>query len=229
MPSPVTVKKDNTKWAKVCDLYSSKPLNSPAMQIRLLHLAPARLGKSITGNLLKVSINPGEYFDHVIHLYEALSYTWGAASEGRSIVLNGSCTLPITDNLFRALRRLRWPLKWRLLWVDAICINEEDVRERSAQIAIMREIYQRAKAVIVWLGEPRADDIQYLMSSDRRYYVQLISALTRTEPKWYERVSKLKDPMVMSKRNILPRLYVDSVSTFNETLLTFISSTSRHG
>lgn len=47
----------------------------------------------------------------------------------------------------------------RALWVDAICINQADVRERSEQVAIMRDIYQHAERVLVWLGEEDADSV----------------------------------------------------------------------
>jgi hypothetical protein len=39
------------------------------------------------------------------------------------------------------------------LWIDAVCINQQDVTERSEQVKMMREIYERATEVIVWLGE----------------------------------------------------------------------------
>ncbi|KAI9768262.1 MAG: hypothetical protein M1839_004156 [Geoglossum umbratile] len=59
----------------------------------------------------------------------------------------------ITHNLFLALKHLRLPYNERKLWIDAICINQEDVEERNQQVQIMQQIYWRARRVIVLLGE----------------------------------------------------------------------------
>ena len=56
-------------------------------------------------------------------------------------------------NLYQALRRLRWFRDPRLIWVDAICINQSDVDEKSQQIPLMGRIYRNAASVLVWLGE----------------------------------------------------------------------------
>jgi hypothetical protein len=40
----------------------------------------------------------------------------------------------------------------RYLWIDALCINQDDDYERSAQVAIMGRIYQTARRVISWIG-----------------------------------------------------------------------------
>jgi hypothetical protein len=89
--------------------------------------------------------------------YEALSYAWGTEPEDRWILIetNGGPFQPldITENLYPALWRLRHDFKPRWLWVDAICINQEDMAERSSQVLIMREIYSRSVGVVIWLGE----------------------------------------------------------------------------
>ena len=89
--------------------------------------------------------------------YEALSYTWGPPFEDQSlqseqILLSGS-EMQITGNLFHVLKRLRLSDRPRVLWVDAICINQGDVDERSQQVAMMSQIYAGARRVLVWLGE----------------------------------------------------------------------------
>lgn len=89
--------------------------------------------------------------------YEALSYTWGPPFNGQSleygtILLSGAVTRA-TGNLFHALRRLRLPNTIRTLWIDAICINQDDVLERSQQVAMMSQIYAGARRVLVWFGE----------------------------------------------------------------------------
>lgn len=62
-------------------------------------------------------------------------------------------TVRVTVNLADALRRLRNQKTTRLLWVDALCINQKDTKERAAQVKVMGLIYWKAHRVQVWLGE----------------------------------------------------------------------------
>ena len=85
--------------------------------------------------------------------YDALSYTWdGGVTTG--YILIGGKRLDITSNLHSALRHLRDPLVDRILWVDAICINQSDeaIHEKSHQVRQMRKMYEQADRVIIWLG-----------------------------------------------------------------------------
>jgi hypothetical protein len=93
---------------------------------------------------------------HITQLprYEALSYCWGDQKDRIPINCNGSGGLEITQNLHSALLSLRLPNRLRLIWADAICINQGGVKERSSQILLMKNIYRLAFAVIVWLGGP---------------------------------------------------------------------------
>ena len=84
--------------------------------------------------------------------YEALSYTWGDLTNTSSIQLHGH-QHSVTTNLDLALRRIRLPDRNRIVWVDAICINQPDVIERNEHVKYMREIYTHARRVLVWLGE----------------------------------------------------------------------------
>jgi hypothetical protein len=60
--------------------------------------------------------------------------------------------LAITKNLHDALLRLRLPTQPRLVWTDAICINQEDIEERGSQVKLMGDIYRFADSVVIWLG-----------------------------------------------------------------------------
>jgi prepilin-type processing-associated H-X9-DG protein len=84
--------------------------------------------------------------------YVALSYCWGDASNPVTIKVNNR-PLAVTQNLYLALLRIRKEWAPVDLWVDAICINQEDMIERSHQVMMMKDIYQRAHSTIVWLGE----------------------------------------------------------------------------
>jgi hypothetical protein len=87
--------------------------------------------------------------------YETLSYTWGDPNHTSRIVINGQ-DVRITFNLEAALRSLRtkrcFEGRYRL-WVDAICINQEDMQELTSQVKNMRQIYATSFASVAWLGE----------------------------------------------------------------------------
>jgi hypothetical protein len=84
--------------------------------------------------------------------YEALSYTWGDPNCTRPINANG-VEMQVTTNLFAALRALRQADADRVLWVDALCIDQKNTQERSDQVQRMRSIYQRAQQTVMWLGD----------------------------------------------------------------------------
>ncbi|KAL8941852.1 MAG: hypothetical protein Q9216_001996 [Gyalolechia sp. 2 TL-2023] len=93
--------------------------------------------------------------------YEALSYAWGSAVEKRVIHVNNQ-PFPVTINLYVALQYLRKTDVTRRLWIDAICINQDDVVEKTHQVGMMRSIYRSASNVLVWLG-PSDKDIRKSM------------------------------------------------------------------
>ncbi|RSL73995.1 hypothetical protein CEP53_000590 [Fusarium sp. AF-6] len=84
--------------------------------------------------------------------YEALSYVWGTSPSRCSILLNGG-EFSVGENLGAALRQLR-PRdgQGRTFWIDAICINQNNLKEKAHQVAQMDSIYRNASGVVVWLG-----------------------------------------------------------------------------
>ncbi|KAJ0160364.1 Heterokaryon incompatibility protein 6, OR allele [Colletotrichum tanaceti] len=97
--------------------------------------------------------------------YEALSYTWGPPDKSHSIDVvagGGRRRLGITASLDAALRHLRRRDGPVTIWIDQICINQEDAAEKSDQVPLMAQIYSKADLVLVWLG-PAADDSDALM------------------------------------------------------------------
>ena len=97
-------------------------------------------------------INLGAEKESPSQPYEALSYTWGPPEPKFPIVLHGSPHY-VGQNCFEALRRLRWTTGTRKIFVDAICINQEDKSELSSQIALMGDVYSKAHRVLAWLRE----------------------------------------------------------------------------
>ncbi|KAK3985284.1 heterokaryon incompatibility protein-domain-containing protein [Cladorrhinum sp. PSN332] len=121
-------------------------LDPTLKQIRLVQLLPSStVSDDIVFNLLTVSLasNPE---------YIALSYVWGNPAATSCIAVNG-VPFQATTNLVAALRQIRLKDEPVVLWIDAICINQNDKTEKSTQIQLMRDIYQSARAVTVWLGE----------------------------------------------------------------------------
>ncbi|KAM0231344.1 hypothetical protein ACHAP5_011111, partial [Fusarium lateritium] len=93
--------------------------------------------------------------------FEALSYVWGDRDGCQLIEVNRQSFL-VTKNLSTALHHLRRATKPRTLWIDAICIDQADANELSAQVAIMDQIYHCASLVISWLGltDPLFDPVE---------------------------------------------------------------------
>jgi len=112
--------------------------------IRVLILRPGKDKDPIDCGLREVSLDSNPTFD-------ALSYVWGDSTIRKPIKCGGK-HISVTVNLYAALDALRHPTDPRVLWVDALCINQEDLDERSAQIPLMSRIYRQADRVLVWLG-----------------------------------------------------------------------------
>jgi hypothetical protein len=123
-----------------------EPLDTTGLEIRLVILKPGTKSAPIECDLEHVSTSKKSR-----PLYKALSYTWGSPETRKTIRLRGM-TVQVRENLWQALYHLRPPDTSLQLWVDAICINQEDISERNEQVSRMGAIYNLATEVIVWLG-----------------------------------------------------------------------------
>jgi hypothetical protein len=135
-------------------IYSS--LQASSEKIRLLTLLPGGFGTDVHCQLHKTKLDKNSP-----PRYEALSYTWGSAEDPVAIYVEKG-TLPVTQNLAGALQHLRYSDRPRILWVDAICVNQQDLEERSQQVPRMADIYTLAESVVVWLG-PEGDDSSWAL------------------------------------------------------------------
>ncbi|KAI0020241.1 HET-domain-containing protein [Xylariomycetidae sp. FL0641] len=122
-----------------------KPLSKTGNEIRIIRLLPDDFTAPIRCELEHVTLSREAD-------YEAVSYCWGDASVTEPILLDGR-EYPVTTNLHTGLRYLRHPNTARRLWVDSLCINQTDLAERCREIEKMRDIYQLASDVLVWLGD----------------------------------------------------------------------------
>jgi hypothetical protein len=123
--------------------------------IRLLTLEPSSdFNSPLTCSLTEVSLD--QIYD-ASNSYEALSYVWGSGYGDNDITCEGKRLL-ITPNCGTALRSLRCRHEPRILWVDAICIDQsseetQSIQERNEQVKMMGEIYRGAKCVLVWISD----------------------------------------------------------------------------
>ncbi|KAK4442311.1 HET-domain-containing protein [Podospora aff. communis PSN243] len=119
-------------------------LNGAGSEIRVLDLLPGETNAPLHCKLQHASLSDKPQF-------EALSYVWGDATIRSTITVDGH-NVGITVNLEETLRALRYHDKTRTLWVDAICINQQDTAEKNVQVPLMGNIYHNAVRVVTWLG-----------------------------------------------------------------------------
>jgi hypothetical protein len=141
--------------------YEKVPLDKDKNEIRVLSFA-AR--KKVPNRPLKFSFKTTSLHANPPPEYYAISYTWGNSDIRREIIIDGHA-VSVPQNTEEALRRLcRHKPRGRIrrmfsslkggivLWIDAVCINQGDVSERSWQVAMMGKVYSTATQVLIWLG-----------------------------------------------------------------------------
>lgn len=151
--------------------FSYEALDPERSEIRLLKLLPGLRRDKIKCVIFRANLDDKDL------RYEALSYTWGSPLPVRTIHLN-SKKFCVTPSLHAALQHLRRVDEPRILWVDAVCINQFDFAERSQQVGLMRRIYSQASSVCVWLGAQKCPRVVQRLcaeaeaSKDRSAWVQ---------------------------------------------------------
>lgn len=114
-------------------------------EFRLLEVFPGQASDPLSGSLVQVHL-------HQAASYNALSYCWGYHSlPAHKIIISGQ-PLVIKENLHSALLQLRSSTLARPLWVDEICIDQDNTQDKNAQVQMMGEIYRGAHQVYAWLG-----------------------------------------------------------------------------
>ncbi|KAH8800401.1 heterokaryon incompatibility protein-domain-containing protein, partial [Xylogone sp. PMI_703] len=150
--------------------YIYKPLDASKSEIRILTILNDTTDDDpIRCTLTHVSLddkknhgkNLSQDITRMLTWYTAMSYTWGTLSRSHTILLDGHI-FPVTANLEAALRNWSRDKAMQDWWIDAICINQEDMLERNSQVALMTRIYAQCRSVEIWLGE-EADDSKLAM------------------------------------------------------------------
>lgn len=151
-------------------------VNSAASEIRLIVLQPGPSGSSIVCNYKVITLDDPECS------YEALSYAWGDPdTRHRDVVLVDGREVRVTASLSAALRMLRREGDERHLWIDAICINQDDDEEKTEQVNMMRRIYRSCSQCDIWLGP-----LDGVAASDAEAAVEALSWIAgeAPEPGW---------------------------------------------
>jgi hypothetical protein len=140
-----------------------KPLHDPTKEIRLLRIHTLDRGASGGASDINIEVTLEHLQRSANPTYDALSYTWGSGSLSWPILVNGS-RFNATENLAIALGQLHGYKdrdryrRSELIWIDALCINQNDDHEKSVQVHMMGSIFSEAVQVIVSLGHP-SDEI----------------------------------------------------------------------
>ncbi|EAT81460.1 hypothetical protein SNOG_10961 [Parastagonospora nodorum SN15] len=217
--------------------YRYQTLDSKSNEIRLLRIPKKTTNPStpLQYTLFHTSLKDSSNF-------LALSYCWGSHTLSHTMTINNH-SMPITESLATALASLQSQSHDILLWADAICINQHDPIEKTSQVQLMRDIYQTASQVIIWLG-PATPDTYYTVREMRKLGDELIGLglwdLSSEELlRWDEdgdgessaatkqAISKMRDQhLKMARRDEYPFWWI--MSNLGETLYFRIFSSRSH-
>lgn len=130
-----------------------RPLDRSIREIRVLDVLPSNGQRSegVRCQIRHVSLDsePGP-------LYETISYCWGDPNPCETILLDGH-DFKVPKNTFLALRHSSYTDRLRTVWIDAVCINQNDLQERSQQVNMMGAIYSQTATGLIYLGEGAGD------------------------------------------------------------------------
>lgn len=134
---------EDTSTASLCNKYRYRALQDQS-EIRCLTLSAGTESDPLTCGIQHYNLSDNPSF-------EAVSYVWGSLIRYETITCDGRI-LYITPNLRRALQQVRLMSTDRVLWVDSICINQDDDKEKGHQVSLMAQIYSRTERVLITLG-----------------------------------------------------------------------------
>lgn len=127
--------------------FTHQPFPNASNSIRLLQLHPGRSDEPLKSSLQICSLKDRPEYD-------ALSYMWGPKEPKHWIQVDNQSFL-LRPNIYAFLLRLRFADRPRRLWLDAICIDQNNIEERGYQVSLMRDIYQSCRECLAWLGESK--------------------------------------------------------------------------
>ncbi|KAI0096433.1 HET-domain-containing protein [Nemania sp. FL0031] len=170
--------------------YQYRPLNPGEIRLLVLKRSPF-YPSVIQAGIVHLPIYPPPD-------YEAVSYRWGSSDLTEEILVDG-CRFPVTKAAFDLLLARRTVWRERTLWIDALCINQNDVHEKSEQVQLMRDIYHRASRVIAYPGS----DWRYRIAGSFIYELWSLAHQYHTEDiDWQATPDLAKSPQWRSIANL---------------------------
>ena len=169
-------------------IYTPLQAKGKKQELRLVTLLPSPCKDAA----IECTLSIGNLEDQTLE-YEALSYEWGDPNGPRYDILLDGQPFTVRRNLWQALRCLRTEFGERTMWVDAICINQEDVSERNDQVRMMGHIYRSATSVRVWLGD---------MSNNSREAILLLHEIFES----FEEISRPSQEIVEKANELRKKL-----------------------
>lgn len=126
--------------------YTYAPLRIPGYSIRILEIFPDEEDGPVQARL-------SESKTPLTQRYRCISYMWGAPSDDTYDIVLNDCAFTVRRNLYHFLRMAGRRFPNTPLWIDAICINQKDDKEKAALVSRMAEVYTTATETLVWLGD----------------------------------------------------------------------------
>ncbi|KAF2745792.1 hypothetical protein M011DRAFT_380009, partial [Sporormia fimetaria CBS 119925] len=126
--------------------FQYQSLTEGTKQIRLLIVRPGEFTDPLECDIVHEDIGQESF-----KAYETISYCWGTETQRNTTTINGS-TVSVPVSSARAIRRVRLVDRPRTIWIDAVCINQDNIRERGQQVAFMDDIYSNGTCNLIYLG-----------------------------------------------------------------------------
>jgi hypothetical protein len=198
---------DATKGESVLDTleYQHASLNHGRSSIRLVQVLPdlstdGLIQCEISQHALPVTVtkhtNDGKEKDYCMksaseefHPYICLSYVWGDLKEKTTIRINGR-TFRVGKNLSSFLRHARRTLSSTCFWIDALCIDQSNTKERNQQVQQMGKVYTLAQTVLIWLGDDLEIEDMLCLANEANGKLNIplfYETLGRSTQLWYSR------------------------------------------
>ncbi|OAK95073.1 HET-domain-containing protein [Phaeosphaeriaceae sp. SRC1lsM3a] len=222
---------------RILKLQPSQQFNSPLVA-SVHHCDLAKEINHVAHEATEETEDWTDYFRHLemesshFNSYEAISYAWGDGKPTASLQVQDAgimATLAMRPNVDNLLRHLRYVHQERSLWIDSLCINQDDAKEKEKQVQFMSRIYSEASSVLVWLGASTdgLDDVGYLFeqlstpqaaSKDTDIY-QLLEALLKRP--WFRRRWIVQEVLLAKRATLLCGLHAIDLTSFTTCLWRF--------
>lgn len=155
--------------------YQYESLCEDRREFRLLDVHPAEP----TDTLVRCSLRQATLEDERIPAYETISYVWGKETNLNTIDLDGR-TYKFPATSIAAIRRVRSPHALRTLWIDAVCIDQGNLKERAQQVEMMGQIYRRSAGNLIYFGHCLDENSTQLALRDIRRILQEMTEDTQS-------------------------------------------------